>query len=288
MFPVVTKKKRKRYDMSYIIGFLALVVVIAIIANSIAKISANAKFNKKIKGYLSKANQGNAEAQFELYNLYNSKKNTSAKAIQFLEKSAGNGHLNAQIQLGCNLLKGEKGFEKNPSKAVDWFKKAIEQGSTDANYFMGKCYKSGEGIQKDPVKAKDHLQQAAKKGHEGAQYELRTAEDHFNNGVRNLKDKKNSEAFVDFTWVIHGDAEGKTEDLVMLARLNLGIVKYNLVFEQDEIPESGGRPAWIRDAIDLWNEVLKNSKNPVIRAQAQAFINRVELEKLQGKVYWDW
>jgi TPR repeat protein len=53
--------------------------------------------------------------------------------------------------------------------AVKWFTKAVEQGSSDAQCFLGDMYAKGLGVIKDEVKAANLISMAAKQGHPEAQ-----------------------------------------------------------------------------------------------------------------------
>ena len=45
------------------------------------------------------------------------------------------------------------GVEKDEQKAVEWYKKAAEQGYANAQSNLGWCYESGIGVGKDEQKA---------------------------------------------------------------------------------------------------------------------------------------
>jgi tetratricopeptide (TPR) repeat protein len=146
--------------MSYVI-FIAVVIIVIYAFRTIQS-------NKRENALLLKAGLGDAQAQFEVYQLYKENQAKSVEAIQFLEKAAENGHIEAQIELYELYRK-----EKNPSKAIDWLKKAIEQGSAKAQYLLAHCYSIGYGdIQKDMEQALIHFQKAAEQEHAGAQYEI--------------------------------------------------------------------------------------------------------------------
>ena len=54
------------------------------------------------------------------------------------------------------------------SEAVNWFRKAAEQGLAEAQYYLGMCYENGEGIKKDLTEALKWYHQAAEQGYEEA------------------------------------------------------------------------------------------------------------------------
>jgi TPR repeat protein len=143
-----------------IIVVMALVVIVAI---------AVILDNKRVKALLAKAEQGDIQAQFGLYQRYRSA--NLIKAMRFLEKSAENGHTEAQVELGKKFMNGD-GIEKNPSKAIDWFNKAAELGYAKAQYELGLCYMADNGVEKDYIKAFNWLQKAAEQEYAEAQYKL--------------------------------------------------------------------------------------------------------------------
>lgn len=97
---------------------------------------------------LVKAQQGDSDAQFEVGSYYeNGLKNTNGviivesnqnKAIQWYELSAQKGDVSSQIALGNILSSGEK---RDIETAINWTKKAIEQGSASAAHNLATIYR---------------------------------------------------------------------------------------------------------------------------------------------------
>lgn len=90
------------------------------------------------------ANQGNAEAQYQLGLMYDTGDvvmQDYSKAFAWYKKAAEQGHAGAQSKLGSMYRYG-KGIEINHSKAVQWYWKAAEQGNQDAQYELGTLYMS--------------------------------------------------------------------------------------------------------------------------------------------------
>ena len=90
------------------------------------------------------ANQGDAEAQYELALMYAKGRGVPqdfTKAAGWYRKAAEQGDAKAQHNLGCCYELG-KGVRKNLTKAVAWFRKAAEQGYADAETqrILGCCY----------------------------------------------------------------------------------------------------------------------------------------------------
>jgi hypothetical protein len=77
------------------------------------------------------AEQGDAEAQFrlgEMYNMALGVPHDGVKASELYLKAARKGHGGAQFELGMMYYYGAEGFRTNLSKAADWLRKSISQG----------------------------------------------------------------------------------------------------------------------------------------------------------------
>ena len=57
-------------------------------------------------------------------------------------------------------------------KAFKAYRKAADQGSRDAAFRVGECYRDGTGVEKDSTSALEWLQKAAKQGSPDAQLAL--------------------------------------------------------------------------------------------------------------------
>ena len=109
------------------------------------------KKQKDAKDILAKlvreAENGNAEAQYELGNYYNNGiyvKRDDTKAIIWYRKSAEQGLKISQFNMGCFYENGW-GTTADKEKALYWYKKAAEQGDEDAQKRINALQKSGEG-----------------------------------------------------------------------------------------------------------------------------------------------
>ena len=135
------------------------------------------------------AEQGNAEAQFRLGDMYKKGKGVpqdSDMACQWYAKAAAQGHdagLNAlkqlaeqknataQYRLGDMYKKG-KGLPRDDDRACQWyakaaatFKIAAKQGYVDAQLRLGDMYKEGRGVPQDDGRACQWYAKAAAQGH---------------------------------------------------------------------------------------------------------------------------
>ena len=157
---------------------------------------------------LSKAEEGDAEAQYDLAFQYSEEKNYK-EAFKWAARAAKSGNLQAKtfmaicyedglgtkqnitkafiLHLEC-AQKGETFSQycvaefysegkhtrgkANPIKAFEWYRKAADQGLDLAQYELAMCYRKGYGTAKNQTKAFEYLQKAARQGHARAQVEL--------------------------------------------------------------------------------------------------------------------
>ncbi len=75
-----------------------------------------------------------------------------AKALQWWRKAAEQGIAVAGYLLGVMYDNGE-GVPQNYAEAVKWYRKAAEQGVAEAQYNLGFMYSRGKGVPQDYVQA---------------------------------------------------------------------------------------------------------------------------------------
>ena len=122
------------------------------------------------------AEQGDAEAQYELGRMYFLGKGmprNATKALEWYQKAAEQGNKEAQYQLGyINYYK-----QKNYVEAEKWFRKAAEQGDKNSMFYLGLMYQYGEsGIPEDKAEAIKWYRKAAELGDETAKKNLQKLE----------------------------------------------------------------------------------------------------------------
>jgi len=123
---------------------------------------------------MSRANKGDAQAQFQLAKRYLSGKGVATdqtNAFQWLSKAAAQGLPEAQSQLGQCYAQGE-GTAEDLDASIQWFRKAADQGNSDAEYNLGLAYEKGLGIAQDAAQAAAWYQRAAEQGNVIAQNNL--------------------------------------------------------------------------------------------------------------------
>ncbi len=178
--------------------------------NDMGKIHADILATALERAVRSSAENGDAEAQFELgcnYDAGDGVEKDPAKAVYWYRKAAEQGHARAQFNLACSYANGEGveadqyqasywfrkaaegGFVKaqfnygvrcangtgvtmDPAEAVQWYRKAVEQGDVSAKNNLGLCYIDGTGVAKDITRGALLIKEAAEAGDAQAQYNL--------------------------------------------------------------------------------------------------------------------
>ena len=119
--------------------------------------------------YQPKANQGDADAQFNLALLYYHGVGTphdNRYAIYWYKKAAEQGHVQAQYELGrLYLFSGDDEVPQDYKQSVYWHTKAAEQGHILAQYKLGHMYEYGDEGPQDYKQAFFWYTKAAELGH---------------------------------------------------------------------------------------------------------------------------
>ena len=131
-------------------------------------------FTKTFDLFAQAADQGNAEAQYNLGLMYDSGEGLTqdyAKAAKWYEKAANQGDNSAQNNLGIMYNKGD-GVSKDYGRAIEWYRKSADQNNANAQYNLGTIYESGEGVPQDFNEALQWYKKAAAQNQPQAQYRL--------------------------------------------------------------------------------------------------------------------
>jgi TPR repeat protein len=158
----------------------------------------------KFQEYKAGAEQGDAEAQFNLGYCYDDGRGVEkdyAEAVKWYRKAAAQNFAPAQFNLGYCYANGQ-GVRKDKAEAVKWYRKAAEQNYTPALSNLGWCYDNGCGVVKDYVEAVKWYRQAAGQGHAEAQFNLGCC---YANGQGVVRDK--AEAYVWFSMAARADSD---------------------------------------------------------------------------------
>jgi uncharacterized protein len=127
-----------------------------------------------LKEFLFEANAGNAEAQFELGNMYKYGEGVPedyVEAVKWWRLAAEQGYGFAQNELGHTYIRGID-VPKNDFEAVKWFRMSAEQGSTNSQYNLGQIYEFGSWVIEDDAEAAKWYRLAADQGYFPAQLRL--------------------------------------------------------------------------------------------------------------------
>ena len=92
-------------------------------------------------------------------------------SIEEIIEKANNGDAEAQYQLGRSYLVGRL-VEKDLATAIKWFRLAAEQGNEDAIISLGICYVRGNGVEKNILEAIKLWTVAADRGNKQAMIKL--------------------------------------------------------------------------------------------------------------------
>lgn len=111
-------------------------------------------------------NPNNAELQFYLGYAYDLEADYK-KAVEWYTKSANQGFAEAQYNLGAMYVHGQ-GVKQNYTKALEWFTKSANQDNAKAQYNLGVMYHNGDGVNQNPSTANQWFTKACKNGHQTA------------------------------------------------------------------------------------------------------------------------
>lgn len=89
-------------------------------------------------------------------------------AVEWYRKAAEQGNEKAQIAL-ARMYEDGRGVAENKHEAIKWYKKAAEQGDCFAQYSLGFFYEFGDGVPKDESEAVKWYRKAAEQGDSAAQ-----------------------------------------------------------------------------------------------------------------------
>lgn len=95
------------------------------------------------------------------------------QAVEWYSKSAEQGFANAQFELGGMYILGD-GVEKDEDRGVSLLLQAAEQGLASAQFEIANLYMAGAKLEQDSELGLDLLRQAANQGHVPAQKQLGT------------------------------------------------------------------------------------------------------------------
>ena len=90
-------------------------------------------------------------------------------AVEWYRKAAEQGHVEAQWELGGMYEGTYRNVKRDFAETVKWYRKAAEQGQVEAQGTLGGIYKVGRGgVKQDYVEAAKWYKKAAEQGHNQA------------------------------------------------------------------------------------------------------------------------
>ena len=89
-----------------------------------------------------------------------------------IAEDAEAGDAKAQYELGNMFYYGNKGVPQNHELAMAWYRRAADQGNTDAQFSIGQMYAIGFGVPKNMSEALKWYQKAGENGNLNAQLKL--------------------------------------------------------------------------------------------------------------------
>jgi TPR repeat protein len=122
----------------------------------------------------SRAEQGDARAQYNLGNMYadgDGVPEDDVEAVRWFRLAADQGLAEAQYNLGFLYATGE-GVPEDDVEAVRWYRLAADQGLAEAQYNLGVLYGAGTGVTEDMSEAVRLYRLSADQGYALAQYNL--------------------------------------------------------------------------------------------------------------------
>ncbi|KAF0095333.1 MAG: hypothetical protein E1N59_828 [Puniceicoccaceae bacterium 5H] len=129
-------------------------------------------FEKAFRWFTQAADQGNADAQYNLGVMYQMGEGVDVqpeKAVFWYQQAAEQKQINALNNLGYVYATGF-GVEKDDALAVKYYKQAAKLGHATSQFNLAYRYENGQGVEKDVKRAAKYYRQAADQGHEGAMY----------------------------------------------------------------------------------------------------------------------
>lgn len=143
------------------------------------------------------ADEGDAEAQYNLANYYLSfekdKLKGISKAFTWYKKASQNGSKEAQYNLACLYIDGididlDEDEEEKDEQGFLWFKKSAEQGFIKSKFCLALCYEHGIGVEVDKQKSFEIIKSLEnEKNNYPIQYCLGV---YYENGIGVEQDKK--------------------------------------------------------------------------------------------------
>ena len=110
------------------------------------------------------AESGDVNAQMQLADYYRNQQNYT-NGFYWTQKLANQGDAQAQFNLGYMYNKG-KDVRQDYSQAFNWFQKSANQDYAEAQYNLGLMYANGQGVRQNKVTLKELFGKACENGNQ--------------------------------------------------------------------------------------------------------------------------
>lgn len=125
---------------------------------------------------LQRANSGDPKAEVAVGDLYSNGQGglpkDPRKALEYYKRAADQGYAVAQVREGFLYATGAPGVPQDAAKAAALYRVAADQGNSDGMNDLGLCYEHGLGLPQDAAKAAALYRAGADRGNTTAMYNL--------------------------------------------------------------------------------------------------------------------
>ena len=118
-----------------------------------------------------RAEQGDAEAQYDLGNRYFENAD-AAEAVRWYRLAAEQGHTDAQSFLGLVLASAGLGIPRDGTESMYWLRLAAENGDARAQFNLGRNYERADDVPRDLAEGLRLYRLAAEQGYAEALFAL--------------------------------------------------------------------------------------------------------------------
>jgi TPR repeat protein len=165
---------KSSWGIAVLLICVVLIAAAAISWHLVRVVTTDRKLAEDAKACRVRAEQGDAQAQYELGGMYYQGKGLPqdyVEALRWYRKAADQGNAKGQYGVGFMYEEG-KGVPQDYGQAFAWYRKAAGQGNAKAQYGLASIYRDGKGVPQDPVAALDWCRKSADQGYVRAQYAL--------------------------------------------------------------------------------------------------------------------
>ena len=229
-----------------------------------------------LKLYLLATDQNLVSAQYELGLCYEKGKGVNKDptiAVNWYRKAAEQGHAPSQNALGSCYKKGF-GVTQDKQEALKWFQKAAEHDLADAKKNLGLCYLNGSGVTKNEKEALKWLLQVDDRLDASTKFKVALC---YQNGIGTDKDEKEA-----IQWFQRASDKGHAE-----ASLNLSVCYQNGrgVDKDEKAAVTWFKKATEQGYIEPQNALISEKKTQGMHKVEEQ--EEIEFEKVGGSNFYN-